>query len=151
MSSVNQVQSDSNMSHFQYDVSKIFLRNIISQEETLTNDSGGTKSFAPGTLLGRITASGKLKPLASAANDGSQFAVGILMSNVVDLADAGDATVQVCIGGEVAQDKVILDGSDTLTTTVTNNSARTIKDVIAGDTKGIQLRGATELTDYDNS
>jgi len=151
MSSVTNVQNDSNLSHNQYDVSKVFLRNIISQEETLNNATGGALDFAPGTLLGRVTASGKLIPLASAANDGSQFAVGILMSNVVQLGAAADQTVQVCIGGEVAEDKVVLAGADTLTTTVTNNGARTIKDIIASDTKGIQLRGATELTNYDNS
>ena len=150
MSNVTQAQNDSNMAHFKYDVSKIFLRNIVSQEETLNNAGGSAADFAPGTLLGRVTASGKLVPLASAANDGSQFAVGILMSNVVQLAAAGDQVVQVAIGGEIAEDKIILAGADTLATTITNNSARTIRDAIMSDSKGIVLRNATELTDFDN-
>jgi len=151
MSTVTKVIDTSNLQGNDYDVSKVFLRNIISQEETLNNATGGALDFAPGTLLGRVTASGKLIPLASAANDGSQYAVGVLMTNVVQLAAAGDATVQVCIGGEIAEDKLVLAGADTLTTTVTNNSARTIKDVIAGNTKGIQLRSAQDLTGFDNS
>jgi hypothetical protein len=151
MSTVTKVIDTSNLQGNDYDVSKVFLRNIISQEETLNNASGAAKDFEPGTLLGRVTASGKLIPLASAANDGSQFAVGVLMSNVIQLANGADQTVSVCIGGEVAEDKVVLAGADALTTTVTNNSARTIKDVIAGDTKGIQLRSSTELTGHDNS
>lgn len=151
MSTVTNAQNDSNLVHNQYDVSKVFLRNIISQEETLNNASGAAKDFVPGTLLGRVTASGKLIPLAAAANDGSQYAVGVLISNVVQLANAADQTVQVCIGGEIAEDGLVLDGVETIATTVTNNGARTIKDVIAGDTKGIQLRAATDLTAYDNA
>lgn len=48
---------------------------------------------AAGTILGAITASGKLTPLNLAANDGSQTAVKILYSNVD--ATTGDKIVTV--------------------------------------------------------
>ena len=55
--------------------------------ETVTVLSGQTLSA--GAVLGRITASGKYKALAPAANDGSEVAAGILFDAVG--ASGGDA------------------------------------------------------------
>ena len=98
--------------------------------------------------MGRITASLKLVPVASAAVDGSQFPVGVLKTQVSDLADATDATVNVCISGDVVESKVILDGADTMDTII---DARPIKDRIAADTMGIKLVDSFELTGVDNA
>ncbi|KQP99903.1 hypothetical protein ASF59_10940 [Methylobacterium sp. Leaf121] len=62
------------------DVVKNEGRNRISRDEgTLATGSG---TLRPGRVLGRITASKKLVPLAPAASDGSQNADSILLENV---------------------------------------------------------------------
>lgn len=49
------------------------------EEVILVSGSGVVES---GTVLGKITASGKYKPVTVAANDGSQNAAGILLNRV---------------------------------------------------------------------
>jgi hypothetical protein len=137
-----------NQLHVEYNISKIFVFNNRYEQETLLNGSGGIKTFLPGTLLGRVSASLKLVPVASAAVDGSEIPVGILASEVTDLAIAGEKSVQVCIFGDVVESKLILDGSDTVDTLI---DGRPIKDRIAADTKGIQLVDGFEMTKSDNS
>ncbi|UGB26361.1 head decoration protein [Methylorubrum sp. B1-46] len=62
------------------DVVKNEGRNRISRDEgTLATGSG---ILRPGVVLGRITASSKLVPLAPAASDGSQTAAAVLLENV---------------------------------------------------------------------
>lgn len=60
--------------------------------ETLTIASGAGKLSA-GTVLGRVTASGKLVAYANGASDGSQTAVGVLWDNV----DATSADVKAVV------------------------------------------------------
>lgn len=73
------------------DVVKNEGRNRISRDEgTLATGSG---ILRPGRVLGRITASQKLVPLAPAANDGSQNADSILLENV----DASAADQRVVV------------------------------------------------------
>ena len=45
------------------------------EQEMIAGDSGKIK---PGTVLGKVTANGKFKPLAPAASDGTQNAAAIL-------------------------------------------------------------------------
>ena len=148
MSNATEISKTGNFLHTDYDVSKIFVFSNRYESATLTNASGGVKTFLPGTLMGRITASLKLVPVASAAVDGSQFPVGVLKTQVTDLADATDATVNVCISGDVVESKVILDGADTMDTIIV---ARPIRDRIASDTMGIKLVDSFELTGVDNA
>ena len=148
MSKATEISKTSNTLHTDYDVSKIFVFSNRYEGGTLLNASGGVKTFEPGTLMGRVTASGKLVPVASAAVDGSQFPVGILKTSVVDLADTGEKTVNICIAGDVVESKVVLDGADTMDTII---DARPIKDRIAADTMGIKLVDSFELTDVDNA
>lgn len=143
-----EISKTTNTLHTDYDVSKIFVFSNRYEGGTLLNATAGTLSYAPGTLLGRVTASGKLVPVASAAVDGSQFPVGVLKTSVVDLAAAGEATVNICIAGDVVESKVILDGADTMDTII---DARPIKDRIAADTMGIKLVDSFELTGVDNA
>jgi hypothetical protein len=146
MGATTVIQTDSQLTT-NYDYSKVFIGKNTFENMTLVNISGGTLTYTAGTLLGRITTGGKVQPLASGAVDGSQIPVGIL-AQTVELVDDGEATVTVCVSGEVATEKVILNGSDTM---ATNISGRPIKDRIAGDTLGIKLIAGTELTNYDNS
>jgi len=148
MSKATEISKTSNTLHTDYDVSKIFVFSNRYEGGTLLNASGGVKTFEPGTLMGRVTASGKLVPVASAAVDGSQFPVGILKTSVVDLADTGEKTVNICIAGDVVESKVVLDGADTMDTII---DARPIKDRIAADTMGIKLVDSFELTGVDNA
>ena len=148
MSKATEISKTSNTLHTDYDVSKIFVFSNRYESGVLLNASGAIKSFVPGTLMGRVTASGKLVPVASAAADGSQFPVGILKTAADDLAIAGEKTVNVCISGDVVELKVILDGADTMDTII---DARPIKDRIAADTMGIKLVDSFELTGVDNA
>jgi len=148
MSKATEISKTSNTLHTDYDVSKIFVFSNRYESGVLLNASGAIKSFVPGTLMGRVTASGKLVPVASAAVDGSQFPVGVLKTAADDLAIAGEKTVNVCISGDVVESKVILDGADTMDTII---DARPIKDRIAADTMGIKLVDSFELTGVDNA
>ena len=137
-----------NQLHVEYDISKIFVHNNRYEKETLLNGSGGVKTFLPGTLMGRVSASLKIVPVVAAAVDGSEIPVGVLATEVTDLADAADATVQLCIFGDVVEAKLILNGAETVDTLI---DGRPIKDRIAADTKGIQLVDGFEQTKSDNS
>lgn len=130
-----------------FNFEKVFIGDNTFEVETLTNISGGDLTFEIGTLLGRITASGKVQPLASAAVDGSEIPVGVLAQTIF-VADASDEVITMAVSGEVDRDLVVLDGADTMDTII---DGRPIKDRIAGDTLGIKLITATEITLPDNS
>ena len=147
MSSGQVTSQTSNQLFVDIDTSKIFVWNNEYYRDTFLNNTGAQASFAAGTLLGRITASGKLAICKSGAVDGSQIPVGILKTSITDLADAGEVDVNYCIYGKVVESKVVLDGTDTLATMI---SGRTIKDRIAADTAGIILVDGDELTEFDN-
>lgn len=129
-----------------FDYSKIFIWNNRYDKGEFTNGSGSTVNLLAGTLLGRIHATGKIAVLKSAATDGSQYPIGIL-SEDYEVADGVTIDVNYCVSGDVAEEKVILDGSDTLETVI---SARRIRDRIAGDTQGINLVESDELSAQDN-
>lgn len=138
-----------NLLHVEYDVAKTFVfDNRYKSGQTLLNASGGVLTFPVGTLLGRISASLKLVPVASAASDGSEKPFGILATEATDLADAGEKTVNVCVFGDVVESKVALDGSDTMNTLI---GGVTIRDLIASETQGINLVADTAMTQSDNS
>lgn len=128
------------------DVSKIFVWNNRYDQSNYTNDTYDDVTLTAGTLLGKISATGEVIPLASAAADGSQFPIGVLAETRT--VEAG-ATVALtyCVAGDVVESKVILDGSDTMSTVI---SGRSIRDRIGADTVGIKLVGGTEMTAYDN-
>src|SRR5690349_8840599 len=62
------------------DVVKNEGRNRISRDEGIL--ASGSGALRPGRVLGRLTASSKLVPLAPAASDGSQTAAAVLLENV---------------------------------------------------------------------
>jgi len=73
------------------DVVKNEGRNRISRDEGVLASGSGV--LRPGRVLGKITTSGKLVPLAPAASDGSQNASCILLENV----DATSADQRVVV------------------------------------------------------
>jgi len=128
------------------DNAKIFIWDNRYEQGEFTNPSTVDAVLAKGTLMGRVSATQKLKPLASGASDGSQFPVGILADDyTVDYLETANLTI--CIGGDVAEELVILNGSDTMDTVI---SGRSIRDRIAGDTLGIKLVSGTQMTAFDN-
>ncbi len=129
-----------------YDNAKIFIWDNRYEEGTYTNPTGDEVTLAKGTLMGRIAASQKLVPLVASASDGSQYPVGILADDyVVDY--GASANVTICVGGDVAEELVILTSPDTFSTLV---SSRSLRDRIAGDTLGIKLVSGEQMTAYDN-
>jgi hypothetical protein len=140
----------SNQAFITTDTSKIFLRDKRFEQGTFdyTNSTYDDVTIYAGTLLGRIAATNKLVVLTSAASNGSQFPVGILAQDItVEAGDSYSDTVNMCVAGDVAVERLIFQGSDTLNTVV---STRTLRDRIGADTVGVKLVSATELTEYDN-
>jgi len=146
MSYTTRVQTDSQLT-VGYDNSKIFIGNNKYKSGTFKNLSGGTLSYDAGLLIGRIAATGMLVPCTSAAADGSQKPLGILTRDITDLANNGEKTVNFCISGEVAEEKLGLSGTDTLDTVF---DGQILRDGINGKTLGIQLVASTEMTGEDN-
>lgn len=125
---------------------KLLLGENTTTTGIYTNGTGSSVTLAAGTVMGRISASGKLTPFTTAATDGSQFVVGILVEGAT-VADAASATLTICDSGEVNQNLVSLQGSDTLETVL---SGRRVKDKIGAETVGVKLISSTELSGYDN-
>lgn len=128
------------------DLSKIFVWNNRYESGTYNNATYDTVELAAGTVMGRVAATGNLKPLASGASDGSQYPVGILADDYA-VEEGEDQEVAICVAGDVDQNKLVFDGSDTLTTEI---SGRQLRDRIAADTVGIKLVGGEPMTAYDN-
>ena len=149
--SVTEVNETSNQAHFDYDVSKIFVNNNRYTSGDFLNDSGGVLSYAPGLVVARIAATNKIVPFDGTGVDGSQIPIGILKSTVTDLADAAEQVVNVCISGDVVEDKIILDAG-TLDSVVTigtgTENTRIVKDMI--QSLSIVIVDSEELTEFDN-
>lgn len=143
MSTGTNVLATENQSITNYDSSKIFLWG--NEFINATVEAGQYDDVLPGTLMGRIAATQVVVPLESDATDGSQFPVGILNGTVV----AGDSKVaSICINGDVDEASVLFTKvGDTLNTIV---SDRILRDRILGDTKGINLISAVQLSKLDN-
>jgi hypothetical protein len=75
------------------------------RDEVLLFTGAGT--VAAGTILGRITATGKLKPWASGSSDGSQVPITVLTFDVT-AAGAGDVSTRTLAKGVVNRNKLII-------------------------------------------
>lgn len=140
-----------NQAQVNTDTAKIFVWNNRFTEAAINyeNSTYDDITWPAGTVMGRIASTNKVVPLTSAASDGSQFPVGILAQDVT--IEAGDTLAQnvtICVEGDVNENLIDLQGSDTLATVI---SARTIRDRIGADTVGIKLVATTEMTSFDNS
>jgi hypothetical protein len=84
--------------------------NFSRDNETVVSGSGIVES---GTVMGRVTATGKIKPHTAGASDGSQTPVGLLVDRV-------DATAADRVAVMIARDARVMDvgiiyGVDVLT------------------------------------
>ncbi len=146
MSSNSIVLNTGQQAIINFDVSKIFIWNNRYEKADYTNSTYDDVVLTAGMLMGRVSASQEIVPLASGASDGSQFPVGILAQDAT--VEGGDTvSLYICVAGDVVEGKVTLDGSDTLSTVI---SGRSIRDRIAADTVGVKLVVSTELTGLDN-
>lgn len=129
-----------------YDTSKLFLFNNSFESGDVNNADYDDLVLVPGTLMGRISATGLLIPLESAASDGSKYPVGVCAGDYTIL-DGETSSVRICTGGEIDSSKVVFQGADDLDTVV---DGRQLRDRIAGDTVGLILRTVDELSEFDN-
>ena len=141
MAETSIILQNENALHTSYDTSKIFVGNNRFIQESIT----AAADLAVGTVLDRVTATGVLSPLNSATAANNKIPVGILAQPV---ANGETKTVNICIDGDVVEDKIVLGGTDTLATVI---SGRKIKDLIAGQTAGIKIVPYIELSSADNS
>lgn len=95
------------------DVAGVVVADDLYQQETLT--VAGATTVKAGTVLGRITASGKLTPWDPGAGDGSEVPKAVTTVEV-DFAGAGDAPLNALINGRVRNGKMVKHGTtDALT------------------------------------
>ncbi len=128
-----------------FDVAKIFLMNNRYENNVYIQNSGySTLTLRAGTVLGRITNTGTVRPSISGVNDGSQIPIGILAQDVVLLAGQ-QQIVSMCIFGDVAAGQIIFQGGDSLDTITAGR-----RNLDHLQSYGILVRFSTSMTDYDN-
>lgn len=130
------------------DTSKIFVgRNRYDNTGYINNSSYNPITLLQGTVMGRVAATGILRPCSAQNVDGSQYPIGILAHDVV--AAAGETkNVFICVEGDVVENKVLFNLGDTMETV---NNGRRMRDRIGADTVGINLITSDDLTGYDNA
>jgi hypothetical protein len=141
----------SNQLFTNYSTAKTFVFDNRYSKGTFeyTNNDVTTVTFPVGTVLGRISATQVIVPLASGASDGSQYPVGILAEEIsVEYGESYSEEAAFCTYGDVVESQLSFDGSDDLDTVI---SGRSLRDRIAADTVGIRLIASTDLTGTDNA
>ncbi len=65
-------------------------------------------TYPAGTVLGRVTASGKLSPSVVGAGDGSEVPVAVLADDVLTANPVADQNIEVLVEGQVRENKLII-------------------------------------------
>ena len=143
--SIAVVNQTGNQVQFNTDSSNIFIFGNRYEKVTFKNLTGGALTYLAGTVLGRVSATGQVTEMKSAAADGSQKPIGILTTEITALAGAGTIEVNMCTQGDVAEEKVIFNGANVVTTAV---DGRIYRDWL--QLAGIKLVAGTEMTEFDN-
>ena len=144
------VLDTTNQLYVNVDQSQIFLGENEFISGVFENTAMVPRTIPAGRLIGRIASgadAGKLIDLNATATNGSQFPVGVLTEELVLNDTDSTANCTICISGYVAEDKLVFFSGEGLNTIV---SSRSLRDRIAGDTLGIRLLSATNLTKADN-
>lgn len=145
-----QVNTDNHL-QYRYDAVKKFVR-FPQDIRTLTiaNATGSDVTIEAGTLVGITTADQTIgKVVASAGTDGSQKPQCLVCYPKV-IPASGSATVTVGFDGSIYSDKIILDGTDTLATVITEEGI-SIKSAIQSFNSNISIvDAAVEQSDYMN-
>jgi hypothetical protein len=147
MSGITEEFNNGNAAQFNRTVKKTFIGDTETEVANYTNSTYDAVTLLEGTLMGRVTATGKIKPLASGATDGSQDPVGVLLNTHV-IEEGDTKSLAFAVSGRVAQECLVLDGTDTLDTII---SGKRLRDRIAGSTLGIKIVPTSDdLTGFDN-
>lgn len=93
---------------------KLFAGNVMPIVAGAGTVVSGAGALARGTVLGLITASGKLTPVLSSASDGSKDVYCVLAQDVD--ATSADKTAEVYFTGEFNETALVFGGSDTADT-----------------------------------
>lgn len=128
------------------DLSRIFLWENRYSRANFNNSQYVHLVMPAGTLLGRIAATQTLALCDSKSTDGSQFPIGILAEDTI-IESGVTKSLYFCDYGDVAEDKIIFHGTDTIDTVV---NSRSLRDRIKSDTVGIRLVVSDEMTKFDN-
>lgn len=146
MSSQNVVLNTGQQAIINTDRSKIFLWNHRSQPEVYNNGTYDDSTIVAGTVMGRVTATGKVRAFQSDAVDGSQIPVGVLMEDYT-VGEGLDQQVFIAVMGDVSTSQLVFKKvGDTVNTVV---SSRQVRDHMQA--QGLKLIASTQMTDFDNS
>lgn len=152
MSTVNQVLNTGQQAITNYDVSKIFVFENKFQDAPYNNSAYADVTLQMGTVMGRVTGTGYIKPCVSTATDGSQVPIGVLNeTRTFSAGFLGD--VGICVAGSVVAEKLIfVTATDNLDVSVASGGVtKRMRDRIASDSVGILLvEDSDELTKFDN-
>jgi hypothetical protein len=77
-----------------YEADNLYCREVV----TVLGGAGSDRELKVGTVLGKITASGKVKEITFAANDGSESAYGVLTTDVT-APDGADVSAVAVVNG----------------------------------------------------
>ena len=94
-----------------YDTAELVIKDAVHADDTVS--AAAALTYAKGTILGRITSSGKLTHWAPGASDGSEVPVAVLDEEKV-FAAASDAHARPLISGHVRKDKLVAHEGDTI-------------------------------------
>lgn len=146
MSSITEVTRTSNQVNVSYDFAKLAL----GDNEFITGvyTPAGNGTLAEGTVFGRISATGKLKPADKDATDGSQYPVGIFYNAIggaKTVVAATDYELTLINKGKVDAGLLTFATGESLDSVV---SDRQYRDHLAAI--GIILESPSQLTDLDN-
>lgn len=142
MSEITQSTPTRNQSFTSFDTSKIFIFDNKYRTVTVTNSAGTDLAVTEGMAIGAVGAT--YQEYKSGTSNIQLIGVA---AEAVTVPANGTASVTICVSGKVAEEKIILNGTDTLATVVSN---KTIRDRFASDTLGIYFASANELTAADN-
>jgi hypothetical protein len=123
-----------------YDVSKIFLFDNKYRKVNIASTPGLV--LTAGMVIGVVG----ITHAVYKSGTSNMLPVGILAEDVT-IPALSNLDVTICNGGKVAEEKVTLDGTDTLATIVSN---RSVRDMLISNTLGLELVTTDELTSADN-
>jgi hypothetical protein len=149
MAEVTSRSLTSNFATYDYDSSRLIIGTGHSYvDRDYENILGSAETVAMGQVMGRVSTGGKIVPCKSAATDGSEIPVGILMEGLTEIADGTVITgLSLLIGGDVARDKVVFDGTDTFDTVV---DGRTMEDWLIANGNNFEFLEVLDDSDFDN-
>lgn len=142
-----------NQATYDYLFQRLLIGKYTTRRIDYANISGALESVAPGTIMGRVDATGKLVPCASGATDGSQEPIAIMLDTLTDIAIAGTVdNVLVCDGGDINIAGLVFDGTDTLDTIVTNTGGvkKSMQDFLIQNGNNFQFLTVNDASEYDN-